>query len=66
MIFPGIAKFWSWFKPKRTPLFRLAAYRTAAEAEKRARLRNDCRAVGRALRAKRAAIHANLRGVSHG
>lgn len=40
----------------------IPAYRDAARRERRARQRNDMKAIGQARRAMREAIHADMRG----
>lgn len=57
-----IARITSWWLRAHPPLARIPAWKAAQEAEKRARQRNDCRAIHRALRAKQAAILDDLRG----
>lgn len=56
-----ISKWWRRAHPSRT-LEALPAYRDAVRREKRARQRNDTRAIGRARRARQTALHDNLRG----
>jgi len=56
----------AYWHSKHPPCARIEAWKRAQEAERRARLRNDTKAIGRAARAKREALHGNLRGASHG
>lgn len=59
-----IARIRSWWRtvhPDRT-LEAIPAYREAATSERRARQRNDSRGIGSALKAKRAALHADMAG----
>lgn len=44
------------------PMSRVPGWKAAAREERLARQRNDTRAIGRSVRAKRAAVIANMRG----
>jgi hypothetical protein len=60
-----IARVLSWWNrqhPSRALERAIPAYREAAQRERRARQRNDARSIGRAVAAKRAALHADMRG----
>lgn len=53
----SIVSYWLRAHP---PCARIPAWKAAQEAERRARQRNNTRGIGRALAAKRAALHADL------
>lgn len=53
---------WSRQHPSRALEQAIPAFAEAARRERRARARNDARGIGAARRAKREAIHADLRG----
>lgn len=55
----AIVNFWL---RRHNPCARIPGWKAAQDAERRARLRNDTKSIGRALRAKQAALHGNLRG----
>ena len=60
-----IARLLSWWRsehPDRTLEYALPAYAEAVRRERRARARNDSRGIGAAVAAKRAALHADMRG----
>lgn len=56
----------SWWNRIHNPLARLPEWKAAYRAERRALASGCTREVGRARKAMRAAVEANLRGVSHG
>jgi len=57
-----IFRWWSSAHPDRTLEQAIPAYAEAVRHERRARQRNDARGIGRAVAAKRAALHADLAG----
>ena len=57
-----ILNWWNRQHPSRALERAIPAYREAVQRERRARQRNDARGIGRAVTAKRAALHAHLAG----
>lgn len=58
-----ILTWWNSLHPDRALERALPAWAEAARRERRARARNCTREIGRAVAAKQAALHANMRGV---
>jgi hypothetical protein len=59
-----IANWWRSVHPSKALERAIPAYRDAAGRERRARQRNDTRSIGQAVAARKAALHAALRGRS--
>lgn len=57
-----IITWWNSLHPDRALERAIPAFAEAARRERRARARNDSRGIGRAVAAKRAALHADMRG----